>query len=102
MAIQRIWAFLIGTASTVIGILRILSITIISLGDGIVHFVSGLLFIAGGWVRADKYARYFNIILGVFYIVYGSLYFNWAHSIAGLISCLIGLFIKKKKVELTV
>jgi hypothetical protein len=94
MIIQRIWAFLIGTASVVIGILRILSIAGIPLRDAIVHLASGLLFIAGAWISGGRYVSFFNILLGIFYIAYGSLYLNLAHSIAGLVSCFIGLFFK--------
>jgi hypothetical protein len=102
MIIQRIWAFLIGAVSTVIGVLGFLSVADIPLRDAVIHVISGLLYLIGAGLRGGRYVRFFNILLGIFYMGFGALYSNWAHSIAGVVSCLVGLLFRGKEMKLTV
>lgn len=97
MIIQRIWAFLIGTVSTIIGTLALFSIVDIPVRDAIIHIVTGLLFVSGASFQSGKHVRIFNIFLGVFYIVFGSIFSNWPHAIAGVISCIIGFLFRTRK-----
>ncbi|HEV8284927.1 MAG TPA: hypothetical protein VGQ09_11495 [Chitinophagaceae bacterium] len=93
--IQRIWASIIGLASTVIGILKYLSYINIPSSDAFIHIITGLGFIAGAWIRKGKYVEITNLCLGVFYILFGIVGgLNWPHIIAGAISIIISLVIK--------
>ena len=97
MKIHRIWASVIGVASVTIGILRFiiptLSLSIPPL-DGIIHIVTGAVFIAGAWINGGKYVSKTNLWCGVFYIIFGVIGLNWPHIIVGVLSSLIGLTIK--------
>jgi len=100
MRIQQIFARIVGSVSLVIGILRFfipaLASNIPSL-DGIIHIVTGTGFIGGAWLSKGQYVNKSNLWLGVFYILFGVNGNNYPHIILGVISVLIGLFVKIKK-----
>jgi hypothetical protein len=91
MLLQRTWASVIGLASTTIGILKFASIVHIPTLDALVHIITGVTFIAGPWINKGQYVRQTNRWLGIFYIVFGAIGANLAHSVAGVVSLLISL-----------
>ena len=97
MIIQKSWAWLIGLASLIIGILRffipVLHANIPPL-DGIIHIVTGVGFLLGAWIYKGKYVHKTNLWLGTFYIMFGIICLNIPHIIAGVISTTIALSIK--------
>lgn len=97
MVIQRAWASIIGLASATIGVLRILSIVNIPLRDALIHIATGVIFIAGAWLKRGIYVRLANFFLGVFYILFGIIGgFNWPHIIAGAVSVVISVAFRVK------
>jgi hypothetical protein len=95
---QQIWATLIGAASTIIGILKFLSIVNIPSTDALIHIITGATFIGGAWIQKGKYVMITNLLLGVFYIFFGIIAsLNWPHIIAGIISVLISLLFRTSK-----
>jgi hypothetical protein len=91
IVIQRAWASVIGVASTTIGILKFGSIVHIPTLDALVHIVTGMIFIAGAWINKGEYVGTTNRWLGIFYILFGAIGMNWAHTIVGVVSIIIGL-----------
>jgi hypothetical protein len=91
IVIQRTWASLIGVASTIIGILKFCSIVSIPTLDALIHIITGVIFIGGAWINKGQYVGKTNRWLGIFYIVFGAIGMNWAHSIVGVLSILVGL-----------
>ncbi|HEX9423497.1 MAG TPA: hypothetical protein VF899_09650 [Pyrinomonadaceae bacterium] len=89
--IERVWASVIGLASTTIGILKFGSIVHIPTLDALVHIITGVIFLAGAWINKGQYVGTTNRWLGIFYIVFGAIGMNWAHIIVGTVSILIGL-----------
>jgi hypothetical protein len=89
--IQKVWAFLIGTVSTVIGTLRFLSVVSIPALDATIHIITGLVFIGGAIIGKGKFISYSNFFLGIFYIGFGIKDSNLPHIIAGLVSVAISL-----------
>jgi hypothetical protein len=99
MLIHKILASLAGTASLAIGILRFFIGSLekaIPVQDGVIHIVTGLIFLAGAWVARGRYVRITNLCLGIFYVLFGLIEFNWPHLILGLVFLLIGLTLKIK------
>jgi|ERR1051326_4702222 hypothetical protein len=96
MIVQKIWALLIGSASTVIGILRFIpSVELnISVLDASIHLVTGILFIAAATFKKGMHVRIANLLLGIFYILFGAMGSNWPHLIAGVVSVCIALLFK--------
>jgi hypothetical protein len=94
MIIQKVWASLIGTASIIIGILKFISMVNIPTLDALIHIITGTIFSGGAWIQQGKYVSKTNLWLGVFYIIFGVIGFNWPHIIAGIISLIIGLTVK--------
>ena len=89
--IERVWASVIGLASTAIGILKFGSIVHIPTLDALVHVITGVIFLSGAWINKGQYVGQTNRYLGIFYIVFGAIGMNWAHIIVGIVSILIGL-----------
>jgi hypothetical protein len=89
--IERVWASVIGFASTTIGILSFGSIVHIPTLDALVHIVTGLVFLAGAWINKGQYVGQTNRWLGIFYIIFGAIGMNWAHIVVGVVSILIGI-----------
>jgi hypothetical protein len=97
MTVQRIFAFLVGSVSAGIGVLSLFSLVEIPLRDAIIHIITGLLFLLGGLLKSGKYVKIFNLLLGIFYIIFGIYYSNWPHCIAGVIACLIAFLFGDKR-----
>jgi hypothetical protein len=91
VVIQRVWASVIGVASTTIGILTFGSIVHIPPLDALVHIITGVIFLASAWINKGQYVGAANRWLGIFYIIFGAIGMNWAHIIVGIITILIGL-----------
>ena len=89
--IQRIWASVIGVASTAIGILTFCSIVHIPALDAVIHIITGVIFIGGAWINKGQYVGRTIRWLGIFYIVFGAIGVNVAHIVVGILSILIGL-----------
>ena len=102
MKINQIWASLIGLVSLTIGILRFV---IPSLGvsippmDGTIHIATGIAFLAGAWISKGQFVNNTNLLLGVFYIIFGIRGFNWPHIIVGTISVAIGFITKTTTIK---
>ncbi|HET9824934.1 MAG TPA: hypothetical protein VFP87_06340 [Chitinophagaceae bacterium] len=96
--IQRIWAALIGFVSTIIGVLKFLSVVNIPAMDAWVHVITGLGFIAGAFVQQGRFVKITNLCLGALYVIFGIAGgFNLPHIIAGIISIAVGLIFKSMK-----
>jgi hypothetical protein len=91
MVIQRLWASVIGLASTTIGILKFTSIVHIPTLDAFIHIITGVMFIGGAWINRGQYVRRTNRWLGIFYVGFGANGVNLPHIIAGIVSLVIGL-----------
>src|SRR5690349_16971301 len=88
--IQRIWGYIIGTVSSVIGILKFFSVVNIPTVDAIIHISTGAIFLVGAVIKKGKYVGYTNFFLGLFYIGFGLTGSNLPHIIAGSVSTIIG------------
>jgi hypothetical protein len=102
MKIQRIFAALVGIITVTIGTLRFVPNTLnpvvnIPITDAIIHIITGVIFIAGASISKEKYVRIVNLLLGVFYIVFGSVEFNLPHIILGVIAVVLSFIIKPAK-----
>ena len=96
--VQKIWATIIGTASFIIGTLRFFVDSLgesIPVRDGIIHIVTGLGFLTGAWLFKGKYVQKVNLWLGIFYVAFGVMGINWPHIIAGVISVVLALTVKR-------
>jgi len=91
MIVQRIWAVIIGLASMTVGILKFFSVLDIPTLDALIHITSGVVFICGAAAENGRYARQTNLWLGLFYIFFGAVGFNWPHVIAGAVTLFLGL-----------
>ena len=96
MRIQQVWASLVGIISTVIGILKFISVVNIPALDASIHIITGIAFIVGAWIGKGRYVRQTNLWLGIFYIIFGTVGMNWPHIIVGIVSVIISLSIKIK------
>jgi len=95
--IQRIWAIVIGLASTIIGTLKFLSVVNIPTPDAWTHVISGLGFIGGAMIQKGQFVKITNLCLGAFYVVFAIAGgFNWPHLIVGIISIAIGLVFSRE------
>ena len=89
MLIQRIWATIIGTASTVIGILKFFSIVHLPALDATVHIITGFFFLTAAWLWQGRFVSKTNLLLGFFYLGFGLAGYNAPHAIEGVVSILI-------------
>jgi hypothetical protein len=101
MKIQQIWASLLGAVSATIGILRFIPATKLNItpSDGVIHIITGIIFIAGAWMKNGKYVNISNLVLGVFYTIWGIASGpEWPHVITGAITIgLSALFVRKAR-----
>jgi hypothetical protein len=95
LKIQQIWALLVGSASLLVGILKLIpgSNLKITLFDAAVHIITGSIFIVGAW----KYVSKTNLCMGIFYILFGAIDYNLPHLIVGVVSFLLSLTMNLKE-----